>query len=93
MFLRSSNGLAFKINPNLSPSENQDISNKIDDLFIENGINIRSLQSVQKRLSGIIGHLEPTFLIIRITVIFTIVLGLLGLVIVLSLAIQERSVS
>lgn len=87
----SFNGLAFKLNPDLTPQELLNASNSIDDLFIENGINIRALRSVTRRLGGIIGHLDPTFLVIKYTGIFTIVVGLFGLLIVLNLTIKERT--
>jgi len=83
------NGVAFKLNE--SSLNLTEIANGIDDAFIDEGINIRSLNSVQRRLGGIIGHLDPSFLIIKITGIFTIVLGLMGLIIVLNLTIQERT--
>lgn len=72
-------------------SEVLDASNRIDDLFIENGINILRRSSIQRRMAGIIGHLNPTFLIIKAMGIFTIILGLFGLIIVLNLAIEERT--
>ncbi|MEP1095125.1 MAG: FtsX-like permease family protein [Cyclobacteriaceae bacterium] len=87
----SFNGLAFKLRPDLPREEVLNASNAIDDLFIDNGVNIRALSSVSRRLGGILGHLDPTFLIIKITGIFTIVLGLFGLLIVLNLTIQERT--
>jgi putative ABC transport system permease protein len=85
------NGLAFELKSGLSPDEIFDASNAIDDAFIDNGINLLSRISVKERTAAILNHLDPTFFIIRITGIFTIVLGLIGLLIVLSLTIQERT--
>lgn len=84
-------GLAFKMKDNISQQELISASNTIDDLFIENGINVLAMSSVSRRMGGIIGHLDPTFLVIKATGIFTIVLGLFGLLIVLNLTIQERT--
>ncbi|MEP5612186.1 MAG: ABC transporter permease [Cyclobacteriaceae bacterium] len=87
----SFNGLAFKLKPDLPREDVLNAANAIDDLFIDNGVNVRALNSVSRRLGGILGHLDPTFLIIKMTGIFTIVLGLFGLLIVLNLTIQERT--
>ena len=84
-------GLAFKLKPNLPRQEFLDASNAIDDQFIDNGVNILALNSVSRRLGGIIGHLDPTFLVIKYTGVFTIVVGLFGLLIVLNLTIKERT--
>ncbi len=85
------NGLAFVLEAGLSDQEVLKVSNEIDDLFIENEINVLALGSIARRMAGIIGHLDPTFLVIKVTGIFTIVLGLFGLMIVLNLTIQERT--
>jgi putative ABC transport system permease protein len=42
-------------------------------------------------MAAIMNHLDPTFLIIKIMGLFTIVLGLFGLILVLNLTIQERT--
>jgi putative ABC transport system permease protein len=42
-------------------------------------------------MEAIMKHLVPTFLIIKIMGIFTIILGLIGLLILLNLTIQERT--
>jgi len=88
---RSFNSLAFELRPGLTDQEKFEASNTIDDVFIENGINLRGRWSVKERILAIMNHLDPTFLIIKVTGIFTIVLGLIGLIIVLNLTIQERT--
>lgn len=85
------NTLAFKLRSSLSSKEILNTSNKIDDLFIENEINLLGRLDKKRRLGGILGHLNPTFFIIKIIGVFTIILGLLGLIIVLNLTIQERT--
>lgn len=85
------NGLAFELKSELSADEISDASNVIDDAFLDNGINLLSRIGVKERTEMILNHLDPTFLIIRTTGVFTIVLGLLGLLIVLNLTIQERT--
>ena len=85
------NSLAFALESGLSDQEIFDASNAIDDVFIDNGINLRRRSSVRGRMLSIMNHLVPTFLIIKTMGIFTIILGLLGLLIVLNLTIQERT--
>ncbi|MCR9252670.1 MAG: FtsX-like permease family protein [bacterium] len=85
------NVLAVALDENLNYSEVSVASNQIDDQFIEEGINLKNRFSIKRRMAGILGHLAPTFLIIKILGIFTIVLGLIGLVIVLNLTIEERT--
>ena len=89
--VREFNLVAFELQPGLSATEVLDASNAIDDAFIDNGINLLRRMSVKRRLAGILGHLAPTFLIIKVTGIFTIVLGFAGLIIVLNLTIRERT--
>jgi len=88
---RTFNALAFQLKSGLSKKEIFDVSNAIDDVFMENGINLRGRVSVKERMAAIMNHLDPTFLIIKAMGIFTIVLGFLGLIIVLNLTIQERT--
>jgi len=85
------NSLAFALKPGLSDKEIFDASNTVDNVFMDNGINLLRRSSVKGTMLSIMNHLDPTFLIIKTMGIFTIVLGLLGLVIVLNLTIQERT--
>ncbi len=88
---KSFNLLAFELKPNLSNEELLAASGAIDDIFIDNGINLLRRTSIKRRLGSIIGHLQPTFSIIKIMGMFTIVIGLVGLIIVLNLTLQERT--
>jgi putative ABC transport system permease protein len=66
-------------------------SNLIDDAFLGHDINLRQRTSVKMRMLAIMNHLEPTFLVIKIMGICTILLGLIGLLLVLNLTLQERT--
>ncbi len=85
------NSLALELTPGLSEKEIFDASNEVDDAFLEQGINLRSRVSVKMRMLSIMNHLEPTFLVIKIMGITAVLLGLLGLLIVLNLTLQERT--
>ncbi len=85
------NALAFQLKSGLSDKEIFEASNAIDDAFMDNDVNLLSRVSVKERMTGIMNHLDPTFLIIKTMGLFTIVLGMLGLMIVLNLTIQERT--
>ena len=85
------NALAFQLEADLSIKEIFEASNGIDDAFMDNDINLLGRVSVKERMEGIMNHLVPTFLIIKIMGIFTIILGLIGLLILLNLTIQERT--
>lgn len=82
------NALAFEIDPAWSYPE---VLNGIDDALLEKGIDMQGLISVNMRIAQLQGHLEPTYLIIRTSGLITIFLGILGLLIVLRLSIQERT--
>ena len=85
------NGLLFELKPNLSQKEKVAASNEIDDKFLFNGINLLGRWTISNRMAGITGHLSPSFLVIKILGVFASVLGLLGLLIILNLTIQERT--
>lgn len=85
------NALAFKLGHTANHGSAIALSNEIEKAFTNKGINLDALNTVERRVGGIIGHLDPSFLIIKITGIFTIVLGLFGLIIVLNLTIRERT--
>ena len=87
----SFNGLLFELKPGLTKQEMLSTSNDIDDAFLFNGINLAGRWSVTYRIGGIMAHLNPTFLIIKVMGIFTMILGLTGLLIVLNLTIRERT--
>ena len=85
---REFNALAFQIRDGMP---NYEASNLIDDALLENGIDVAGSMNVDLRLASLEGHLEPTYLIIKMTGIFTILIGFLSLLIVLNLTIQERT--
>jgi putative ABC transport system permease protein len=85
------NALALELNGDLSLEQVNEVSNTVDDAFMDNGINLAGRSTVKERMAGIMNHLDPTFLIIKAMGIFTIILGLFGLIIVLNLTIQERT--
>lgn len=85
---RTFNALAFEIKPGYSVSQ---VSNAVDDALLENGIDMAGMINVNMRLGQLQGHLEPTYLIIRVTGILTMLIGLAGLIIVLNLTMQERT--
>lgn len=86
--LETFNALAFEIKPGFSHSE---VNNGVDDALLENGIDMAGMIDVNRRIGQLQGHLEPTYFIIKITGIFTVLLGFLGLLIVLNLTLQERT--
>jgi putative ABC transport system permease protein len=85
------NALALTLNGDLSLEEVNQASNAVDDAFMNNGINLAGRSTVKGRIAAIMNHLEPTFIIIKVMGVFTIVMGLFGLIIVLKLTIQERT--
>ena len=76
---QSFNSVALELKSGLSDKEIFDASNAVDDAFLEQGINLRNLTSVKIRLLSILNHLDPTFIVIKILGITTVILGLLGL--------------
>jgi putative ABC transport system permease protein len=88
---QSFNSLALELKSGLSDKEIFDASNAVDDAFLEQGINLRNRTSVKMRMLSILNHLDPTFMVIKILGITTVILGLLGLLIVLNLTLQERT--
>ena len=63
----------------------------LDDAFLENNIDVRQIADIGTRLTALENHLAPMYLVIEVMGIATIFIGLTGLIIVLSLAIQERA--
>jgi putative ABC transport system permease protein len=64
---------------------------RIEAALLEKGIKVAQVSDVGRRLEGLEAHLAPSFLIIQVMGLFTILIGLAGLVILLSLAIEERA--
>ncbi|MEL6537943.1 MAG: ABC transporter permease [Bacteroidota bacterium] len=67
------------------------VSKALDEAFLDKGLALKDLMSVDTRMAMILNHLAPTFLIIQVMGYFTVALGLLGLLIVLNLSIRERT--
>ncbi len=86
--LDSFTALAIEIKSDFTALE---VTNGVDDAFLEKGIDVAGMINVNTRLGQLQGHLEPTYLIIKVMGLVTLVLGLLGLIIVLNLCIQERT--
>lgn len=63
----------------------------LDDAFLENDIDVRQLSDITTRLAALENHLAPMYLVIQVMGVATILIALVGLGIVLSLSIQERS--
>ncbi|WP_169315702.1 ABC transporter permease [Haliscomenobacter hydrossis] len=57
----------------------------------DNGIEVKGITDATTRMTSLQNHLEPTFKIIEITGFLTLVLGLIGMLIVIGLSLQERS--
>ena len=85
------NALAIELEDDLSLEEVSEISNSIDERFLKEGIGLSSRNSIKRRIAGLLAHLAPTFLIIKVMGAFTIVIGLFGLTILLNLTIEERT--
>jgi putative ABC transport system permease protein len=63
----------------------------LDDAFLENDVDVRQLSDIQTRLRALENHLAPMYLVIQVMGVATILIALIGLGIVLSLSIQERT--
>lgn len=64
---------------------------KIEEALQARGIKVTQMVEMSQRLAALEAHLAPTFLIIQVMGIFTILIGLIGILIVLSLTIEERT--
>lgn len=82
------NSIDLQIKPGYSDTN---AANAVDDALLDHGIDVRDILSVSKRLASLLGHFQPTFLIIKAIGIFTMLLGFSGLLIVLNLTMQERT--
>jgi len=82
------NSVALEIKPGYNYSG---ILNGVDDALLDKGIDMRGFLSVNMRMAQLQGHLEPTYLILKVTGLVTVFLGVIGLLIVLNLTIRERT--
>ena len=64
---------------------------KIENLMAENHIEIAHTYDIQHRMAMLEDHLKPTFIIIQVMGLLTVLVALAGVLIVLNLTIQERS--
>jgi putative ABC transport system permease protein len=62
----------------------------LDDTFLNNGIDVNQLINKKDGAKMLQNHLKPTYTIITAIGIFTIIVGLFGMLIVLNLSIKER---
>ena len=83
----SYNELAIKIKDNY-PAENA--TKQLDDALMNNDINVKQIFDSESRLLMLENHLKPTYFIIQVMGIITLVIALTGLLIVLNLSLQER---
>jgi ABC-type antimicrobial peptide transport system permease subunit len=63
---------------------------KIDAVCLKNKVEIRAMSDANTRRIALENHLKPTMKIITVTSIFTILVGLIGMLIAISLSLQER---
>ena len=63
---------------------------QIDDALLNNDIEVKQLADNSSRLLMLENHLKPTYLIIQVMGIVTLVIAIAGLMIVLNLSLQER---
>ena len=83
----SYNELAIKIKDKY-PAEKA--TKKLDDALMNNDINVKKISDSESRLLMLENHLKPTYLIIQVMGVITLIIALVGLFIVLNLSLQER---
>ena len=83
----SYNELAIKIKNNY-PVKNA--TKQLDDALMNNDINVKKISDSESRLLMLENHLKPTYFIIQVMGIITLIIALAGLLIVLNLSLQER---
>ncbi len=86
--LTSFNIVTVGINDKYSPD---DALRQLKASFERHGISVRQIATSAAVLVGLENHLAPTYVVIQYMGIFTVVVALMGIMLVLSLAIQERS--
>jgi putative ABC transport system permease protein len=63
---------------------------QMDTLCLKNKIEVRAMSDADTRKVALENHLAPTLMIITATSIFTILIGVIGMLIAISLSLQER---
>ncbi len=87
----SFNAVTISLAKGLTAEENFKVSNAVDDAFLMAGIDLTARTTIGERVQAILSHLDPTFVIIKVTGLVTMILGFLGIIIVLNLTLQERT--
>jgi putative ABC transport system permease protein len=64
---------------------------EIDDALLEHDIDVRSVSEETTRLTALENHLRPMYLVVQVMGGVTIAIAVIGLMIVLNLALQERA--
>jgi len=80
--------LAIQLKPGFDA---QQASQSLDAILAKNGIVVRDMTHSDIKLTKLENHLQPTYLIIQVMGILTLVLALSGLLIVLHLSLEERA--
>lgn len=80
--------LFIKLKKGTKPSE---AITQIEKLLQQHDIKIAQVSDVSQQVAALEAHLAPTFLIIQVMGLFTILIGLIGVIIVLRLTIEERT--
>ena len=80
--------LAIQLKPGFDA---QSASQALDAILAKNGIMVRDIIHSDIKLAKLENHLQPTYLIIQVMGILTLVMALAGLLIVLHLSLEERA--
>lgn len=80
--------LAIQLKPGFDA---QKVSQELDEILAKNGIVVRDMIHSDVKLAKLENHLQPTYLIIQVMGILTLVIALSGLLIVLHLSLEERA--
>lgn len=80
--------LAIQLKPGVDV---QIASQELDAILVKNGMVVRDIIHSNTKLAKLENHLQPTYLIIQVMGILTLVIALAGLLIVLHLTLEERS--
>lgn len=80
--------LAIQLKPGVDA---QKASQELDAILAKNGMVVRDIIHSDTKLAKLENHLQPTYLIIQVMGILTLVMALAGLLIVLHLSLEERA--
>lgn len=82
------NELAIQLRPGV---DEQKASQELDEVLAKNGVVVRDMIHAEIKLTKLENHLQPTYLIIQVMGIITLIIALAGLLIVLHLSLEERA--